>query len=235
MRFARHRQPCRLRTVFVAVFGALFLTFGVPGAVAQIPGPVHDSIETISIELWSIDDSIIHGDTSPEERLLREAQYSISGMLYGWSFRYVPGSRARRVEQEWEIQPHANIPWGDPALTVRETAASENRIYGLVDYELTEEDQARQEAWRGVRTSRSSGTGTADLMEGTAGKLASIEEAIRDAVDRHLREVVPNRPREVWGDIMLAEPPRIRPVAGRYESRVSVLIRIEAVRPYLAY
>lgn len=202
---------------------------------AQVPGPAYDREEGISIELWSIDDAIIHGDTPPEERLLREAQYTISGMLYGWSFRYVPAARARGVTQEFELEPRAYIRWGDPALTVRDIATDENIVYGLVDYTLSPDDRARRESWRSIVTVRSSGIGEAALLDGTAGKLAAIEEAIRDAIDRHLREVVPNRPREVRGEVVLGEPPRIRPVAGRYEARVTVLVRIEAVRPYLAF
>jgi len=208
---------------------------GVLPCAAQVPGPAYDRQEILSIEIWSIDDTILHGDTPPEERFLREAQYTISGMLYGWSFRYVPASRPRRVQQEWDLEPSAEIPRGDEALRVRDVAYRENMFYGVVDFSLDRLDRARRDAWSGVRTSRSGGVGTADLMGGTDAKLAAIEEAIRDAVDRHLREVVPNRPREAWGDVMLAEPPRIRPVAGTYEARVTVLLRIEAVRPYLAY
>lgn len=208
---------------------------GINPCTAQVPGPAHDRAAILSIELWSIDDTIIHGDTPPEERFLEEAQYTISGMIYGWSFRYVPASRARRVEQEWELEPAARVPRGDPSLLVREVAYRENMFYGVVDYTLNQADRSRREAWSGVRTVRSGGVGTSDLMGGTDAKLAAIEEAIRDAVDRHLREVVPNRPREAWGDVMLADPPRIRPVAGTYEARVTVLLRIEAVRPYLAY
>ncbi|MCG8525843.1 MAG: hypothetical protein MI748_05660 [Opitutales bacterium] len=214
------------------------ICIGLCGAVpveAQTPGPAHDRPAVISIELWSIDDRILHGDRSPEDRFLAEAQYTISGMIYGWSFRYVPESRVRAVGQEFALQPHASIPWGDPALNVREVRSVDNILYGLTDYRLSQHDRARRESWQSIATVRSSGVGTGDILAGADGKLLAIEEAIRDAIDRHLRMVVPNRPREAHGDVVLAEAPRIRPISGLYEARVHVLIRIEAVLPYLVY
>jgi hypothetical protein len=203
--------------------------------VGQIPGPPDEVDDILSIELWSIEDRIIHGDTSAEERFLREAQYTISGMVYGWSFRYVPRSLARGVEEEFELTASAQIEWGDPALSVRDVRVADARLYGIVDYSLDRFAIERRSAWESISTTRSAGVGRADLLDGTAGKIRAIEEAIQDAIEMHLRNVVPNRPREAYGDVLLAEPPSIRTDAGRYEARVAVLVRVEAVRPYLIY
>ncbi len=202
---------------------------------AQTPGPASERVDRISIELWSIDDTIIHGESLPEERFLQEARFTISSILYGWSFRYVPGSRARGVVQEFEIEESASIARADPALTVRDVDRADNTFFGVVDYEVSSEDRRRREARERISTVRSEGIGRSDLLNGIDGKLEAIENAVRDAIDRHLRDTIPNRPREVWGDVTLAEAPQIRPVAGQYEARVQILLRIEAVRPYLTY
>lgn len=223
------------RSFIVPLLASILCVSFNPFIHSQVPGTAYDRPDMLSIELWSIDDRIIHGDVSPEERFLVEAQYTISGMIYGWAFRYVPEAPDREVAMEFELQPHAFIPWGDPALVVREMRSADNILYGVIDYRLSRDDQARRDSWQSIATVRSGGIGSEEILMGTQGKLHAIETAVRDAIDRHLRIVVPNRPRAAYGDVILAEEPLLRPVAGLYEARVRVLVRIEEIQPYLVY
>lgn len=197
---------------------------------AQTPQPVPPQV---TIEVWSIEDRIIHGNNPPEERLLEEARVTISGMIHGWRFVYRPAYAARGVAGLWELVPIAQIPWGDPALRVRAMTTQPNTIVGQIDYSLSPRDQAARSAWQTLDTSRSAGVGEAPLLDGLAGKMNAIEDAVMHGIRVHLQQRYRNRPREAVGQVLLLEPPRIRTVSGSYEARVRIAIVVNEVLEYL--
>ena len=201
----------------------------------QTPVPPEPWDDTISLELWSAVDRVIHGDEPVEERFLREAQFMLSGMIYGFDFVYVPAHPARRVERVFEITLIDIIPWGDPSLTVRILRDEGTTIYGLVDYSLSRTDRQRLRQWRAIDVGTAQGIATAPLLQGLEGKILSIEESIYRGIRDYLRGRYQNRPREVTGSVVLREPPRIRTVSGEYEAIVDVAIRITEVRQYLSF
>ena len=201
----------------------------------QTPTPPEPWDGVVSIEVWSFDDRIIHRDQSAEERLLREAQYVLSGMIYGWEFVYTPADPNRNVQRYFELTPLGTIPWGDPRLTVRSVHDEYSRLYGLIDYRPSQIDRRRRGAWSGSDVDTAAGVGTAPLQDGFLGKQEAIHGAIRNAVREYLRRRRLNRPREAIGSLILQEAPRIRTVDGMYEARVSVFLRIERVRDYVTF
>ncbi|MEX2445028.1 MAG: hypothetical protein WD492_15610 [Alkalispirochaeta sp.] len=205
---------------------------------AQTPAPPAPFDGEITLEVWAIEDRIIHPDTSAEERLLREAQYVLSGMIFGWDFVYTPEFAARGVARYFELESVGEIAWGDPRLQLRDLRDSRNRdsaIHGQIDFALSESDLQRLEAWRAMDTERSGGLGSAPLLEGLPGKLEAMEAAIHQAIRDHLRGTTFNRPREVVGSVVLDRPPRVRTVSGTYEAQVRVLIRIDEVVEYQVF
>jgi hypothetical protein len=199
---------------------------------AQTPVPPEPWSDVLSVEIWSIADRIIHGDTPVEERLLREAQFTISGMIYGFDFVYTPEYRARGVERSFELSPVTGIPWGDPRLVIREIHDDRTTLYGLIDYTLSAADHSRVRSWQQIDVERATGTGSAPLRAGLDGKIRAIEEALHSAVRSHLQGLYQNRPREVTGTVVLREAPRIRTVSGTYEARVRIFIHVTEVRKY---
>ncbi len=219
------------RTVGVVVY-ALLVTISSVAQTATPPAP-YDGV--ITLEIWSTDDRIIHGEESVERRLLQEGRYTLSGMIHGWEFVYVPEYPARSVERLFELTPLGEIAWGDPRLTVRDLRDERTTVYGQLDYRLSEVDRARVRRWRNLTAVRSDGFGSAPLLLGLGGKEQSIEEAIHRAIRDHLRSRSFNRPREATGLVVLAEPPDVRTVAGTYEARVSVLVHLIEVVEYRVF
>ncbi|HKK48573.1 MAG TPA: hypothetical protein VJ932_05720 [Alkalispirochaeta sp.] len=220
----------------VALLG-MMVTLSAPVA-AQTPAPPAPFEGEITMEVWAIEDRIIHPDAGAEERLLREAQFVLSGMIYGWDFVYTPEYAARGVERFFELEPVGAIAWGDPRLRLRDLRDSRNRdssIHGQIDFALSESDIRRLEAWRAMDTERSGGVGSAPLLEGLPGKFVAMEEAIHQAIRDYLRGTTFNRPREVVGSVVLDRPPRVRTVSGTYEAQVRVLIRIDEVVQYQVF
>ena len=202
---------------------------------AQTPTPPAPFEGIVTLEIWSIVDRIIHGETPAEERLLREAQYTLSGMIYGWDFVYTPEYPARGVQRWFEVEAIQGIRWGDPRLQLRAVTQESNTIYGQIDFELSDDDQRRLRAWSAMDSVRSVGLGSAPLRRGLPAKFTAIEEAIHQAIRDYLRSVTYNRPREVRGSVILQRPPEIRTDAGTYQAQVWVQLQIDEVVEYLSF
>lgn len=219
---------------------AIMIAVAPAALIAQTPGPAAPINDILTIELWADEDRITHGDAPVEERLLREAQAVLSGMIYGWDVVYTPEWPERGVERYVELTPSALIRWGDPRLRVREieeraTEFFARTLFGQIDFALSRTDRARLATWDAIATARAVGVGTAAMAEGLDGKLRAIDEAIIHALREWLRLRYPNRPRRVVGSVVLREVPRVRTTAGEYEARVEIGLVIERVEPYLSF
>jgi hypothetical protein len=225
----RANTPAALLTAFIP----LILPFVLHEAAAQTPTPPRPYEGGITLELWTTEDRIIHGEeTTPEQRLLREARYTLSGIIYGWEFSYVPGDQARRVAEWFELDPIAEVPWGSPGLSVRDLRALEGTLHGQIDYTFSRIERAHLSQWSSFTSSRGSGSGSGPLLDGLPGKIEAIEAAIHHAVREYLRSRYPNRPREVTGRVALLGPPRVRAAAGEYHARVTIAIEVREVLDY---
>lgn len=168
-------------------------------------------------------------------RILDEGRFVFSGMIYGFSFSYTPSDRARKVEEEFELELFHEIPAGDPNLFVYQTHREGSRFfvrlrYGLLDF---------QESWyRGMRSNvfrAAGGTGEASYFQGPEEKKTAIVNAVKNAVREHARTRIGNKPRLIRGTASLDSAPRIVIDSGLYRARCSVNLRIDEVVPYEAF
>jgi len=167
-----------------------------------------------------------------ERRLLEEARLLFSGMVYGWTFVYTPGDKERRVEESFLLTPIAEIPWGSPRLSVQETEITDLKLFARISYVLSDDELARRASWAGNSAALSTGRGTANVFLGPAEKLASLREAMRDAVRSHLAARVLNKPREIRGSLVLWDDPRTVVRAGTYATTARVKLQVSEIVPY---
>jgi hypothetical protein len=165
-------------------------------------------------------------------RLLEEARTLISGMVYGWAFVYTPSDRERHVEEVFVLTPVAEVPWGSPRLTARETEVVDTKLYARISYAMSPEEAARRESWASSAAPHSTGRGTGDLLAGPAGKSAALAAAIREAVRSYLTARVLNKPREIRGEVVLWDDPQtiVRPAG--YITTARVKLRVSEIIPY---
>lgn len=213
-----------------AVLGALF--FGLV-IISGVTGQGTQPWEIITLDIWTIDDTIIHGTESrPERRLVQEAQFTLSGMMFGWDFAYTPGQIARNLPESFDLTPIATVPIGAPGLAVRQSRRVEEKVYGLIDYHLSAEERQHVSRWLSITGHTSRGNGVGDLMEGWPGKQQAVEVALKHAVREHLRQRYPNRPLDAEGSVRLTHPPRIVAVSGQYQATVRVMVVVREVREF---
>ncbi|MDR1929076.1 MAG: hypothetical protein LBQ44_00465 [Treponema sp.] len=169
----------------------------------------------------------------PEEarrRALDEAARLFGGMIYGWSFRYDVGEKARGIEERLELIPLGTVAGDDPNMAVTDAAIGEGRLRLWFDYRTSAAQRRRLVMWKSgsLRSAQAWG-------RSPAGKFAALEDAARAALRAVLRGSERNRPREVRGAISLAAFPPFRNEKGQWAVPARFYVEIGAITPFAAY
>jgi hypothetical protein len=193
-----------------------------------------------------------------KRRAAREAAAFFSGMIYGWSFRYDIGERARGIEEKLELSPLGSIGVDDPRFEITDTQIRETRLYLWADYRPGEEQKKRLSMWKTglIRSAqglghgplgyaprpRSDGSPVSGDLSGDpsdpawlAVKKAALEDAARAAIRTMLRAGERNRPKEASGFISLAAFPRFWLDSGQWAASGRFLVSVTEITPFAAY
>jgi hypothetical protein len=184
---------------------------------------------------------------SLRRRALEEAALYYGAMIYGWSFSYDIGEKARGIEEKFELQALGRIPWGDPRLQATDVELREQKLCLWTDYRLDESQKRRTALWRAGRMRSIQGRGLGPLGmpvleedENSGGlwldyKRQGLEDAARAAVRALLRGGERNRPKEAGGFIALAGFPVYGIDAGRWTAFARFRVDITEIIPFAAY
>jgi hypothetical protein len=226
------------------------LFFAALAVVAQEHDPGYHP-DVIRGEVW-VELEPIYGDRADEEyplsaeaagrRALQEAALYFSAMIYGWSFHYDIGERARGVAEDFDIfEPAGEIQWGDPRLIVTSSEYRDMRLRVWADYRLSDIQQRRMRIWRTgtIRNAQAVGYSPMAGPSPDSGWLdirnAVLKDAARAAVRAMLRGDERNRPKEAAGFISLASFPRFYIDAGQWAAVVRFRVQINEIIPFSAY
>jgi hypothetical protein len=175
------------------------------------------------------------------KRALEEAALFFSAMIYGWSFNYDIGERARGIAETFELEPLGAIPWGDPGLKVTHTGVKNMTLSLWADYRLREDQLRRINAWKtgNIRSAQAIGYGPLGGPVEVTGwftiKKTAMEDAARAAVRAMLRGSERNRPKEARGFISLAAFPRYFMDSGRWACSARFRVEVREILPFAAY
>jgi hypothetical protein len=176
-----------------------------------------------------------------QRRALEEAALFYSGMVYGWSFVYDIGERARGIAEELELTPLGTIPWGDPGLFATDAEVLGNQFSLWTDYRLTEAQKRRLSMWKSgtVRTAQALGYGPlggpVEMADWITIKRTALEDAARAAIRTMLRGSERNRPKQAHGFISLSAFPYYYIDAGRWTASGRFRVEITDIVPFAAY
>ena len=173
-------------------------------------------------------------------RVLEEAALFFSAQIYGWSFHYDIGERARDIDEELALEPEGEIRWGDPALRVTHASFLENKLEAWIDYRPRESQLNRLRAWRASQNRTAQGTGFCDpgTPEASAWfdiRKTALEDAARAALREILRGSERNRPKQAHGYISLQTFPRYFVSGGRWVCSARFLVDIQEIVPFAVY
>jgi hypothetical protein len=231
------------------LFSFLFLPFLLP-AQEVLRGEVRVGLEPIFGAF--VDEEYPLDTETAYRRALQEAALFFSAQIYGWSFHYDVGERARGIEEEFELNPLGEIRWGDPRLYVTH-ANFETRdlevtthlfaafLSAWMDYRPTDAQRLRLEMWQkgNIRPAQAIGYSyTGGATEDTSWlsiKKNALEDSARAAVRAMLQGSERNRPKEVTGFISLESFPSFYIDSGRQAALARFKVEITEIIPFAAY
>jgi len=221
------------------IFCFLLLTGFRAGAQEVLRGEVKVELEPI-YGAYADEEYPLDTDTA-YRRALEEAAMFFSAQIYGWSFHYDIGERARGIADKFELTPLGEIRWGDPGLSVTH-ARFDNRILSVwMDYRPTDSQRRRIEMWTmgTVRSAQAVGYGPlggpVEISGWLAIKKTAMEDSARAAVRAILQGSERNRPKEASGFISLQTFPSYWMDAGRWAAQARFRVDIKEIIPFSAY
>ena len=197
--------------------------------------------DPISLRLWCELEPMVQENQdyplSTEEaqhRALEEARGILSGMIYGYRFRYSPGDAVRKIDEEFALTPVAEILWGDPNMQIADAYIKDSLLFVRVTYRLEEFQAARRRAWSSNSVEARSGVGSYSVFTATSpeGKQNALQEALKNALREALRAVYFNKPREVTGEILIWKEPHTTIQSGAYTTQADVKLLVKEIRSY---
>lgn len=180
----------------------------------------------------SADDEYPLSKDTAAKRILEEACNILSGMIYGYTFSYTPYDKKRKVSEQFNISLLYEINWGDPRLKVVHSEIRDNILYVTVRYWLEDFQADRINAWMNFSVPFSQGLGEADFFKGYTEKYTSLKNSIKEAVRNYSRKRILNKPKEISGEILLAEIPGTVVKSGAYITTSKIKINIKKILPY---
>jgi hypothetical protein len=234
-----------IRRIFLS-FCLLLLYFSTVHAQGNVWGQHQNVIRgQVSVDLEPIYAGLVDEEyplsiTSASRRALEELALFFSAMIYGWSFNYEIGERARGIDEIIELKPEGIIQWGDPALVVTDTEIKNMQLIVWADYHLSEKAEKWTQVWRTgmIRNAQSTGYGPSFLTEypgWIAIKQIALEDCARDAIRSVLRGSERNRPKQAAGFVSLASFPRYYIDGGRWSVSARFRLQLTEIIPFAVY
>ncbi|QQO11300.1 hypothetical protein JFL75_02410 [Breznakiella homolactica] len=174
-------------------------------------------------------------------RALSEAAMFYSAMIYGWSFEYEIGERARGIPELFELHPEGAVRFGDPKLRATDAEVKGSKFYLWTDYRMDDAQLRRIQSWRAgtVKNAQAVGYGPigmpVDEDDWIEIKKKVLEDAGRAAVRALLQGTERNRPKAAKGFIALAAFPSYWIDAGQWAASARFRVEITEIIPFSAY
>lgn len=172
----------------------------------------------------------------PPAKALREiSQFLLSGMTYGWKFKYTPQDKARSIDEFFEINPIHLIHYNDKRLVLKEIKAAYPYLYCRAEYRISEAEEQRIKTWKSVNYKAVKGRGSADRKMEIDGIYEAYSQAAKNAVRSFGRKIEKNKPREIKGELLIKKNPRLFVESGNFIAELEMYINITEITKHSAF
>jgi hypothetical protein len=245
---------CRWKPLFIFILASdtlnmsrIFVFVLILAAAPRVFLPAQEVLRgQVWVDLEPMPGQFLDAPYPPETQVLRwraleEAALFFSAMIYGWSFHYDVGERARNTPEQLELESQGSIVWGDPNLFATDAEIRDNRLYLWTDFRPNEAQRRWLNVWKSgeYRSAQAIGYGPlggpVDVFDWIIIKQTALEDAARSAIRTMLRGSERNRPKAVEGFISLADFPRFWIDAGKWVASGRFKVSVTEIIPFAAY
>lgn len=202
-----------------------------------------ETVRTIRAPVWVYLEAV-PGSRSPDEAKKAKppiqelddlARFIMGGMVYGWKFSYTPGDKTRNVGDFFSMEPLGAIDRNDPRFSLTELVPDYPRLYCWAQFRVDESLARWTSYWDSVLFKSARGQGRGERSQETAGIRAAYENAVKQAVRDHERKLEKNKPKEIRGEVLLRDSPRLFVDEGWFVADVRLTVNVREIVPYSAF
>ena len=168
-------------------------------------------------------------------QMLGEMRFIFAGMIYGFSFTYVPSDIRRGVEEVFELGPQGEIFPGDLNLEVYQTRKTQSRFFTSAMYKVNDGQKRRLAYWDSAVFPVAEGVGRTNFFLGIEQKIEASKRGILEAIRSYLRKRVYDKPKKISGFARFTEVPYFTIDAGEFASKVRTALDIREIEYYKSY
>ena len=211
------------------ICGVLCLSVAETETGQTIQAPIWVYLETVP---GSYDAKTVPEKEPPIQELDSIARLILSGMIYGWRFSYTPSDKTRQVEESFSLEPIGEITKGDTNYALKQIRPAYPRLSCWAQYTIDEKAARWESYWDSVLFTASSGRGQGERTRETAGIRDAYTTAIQAAIREYARKQIKNKPKELRGEVLLSDEPRLFVQSGYFIADVRILINLQEIIPY---
>lgn len=163
------------------------------------------------------------------------ARFILSGMSSGWRFTYTPSDVRRNVAEEFSLVPIQEIVHGDPRFSMDSLSPVYPQLTCWAQIAVDEAVSRQLTYWESIQFHTGKGRGTGERTAEAGGIRDAYTGALLNAIRNLARSMEKNKPREISGEVLLREGPRLYADQGLFIAEVRVLINIRTIVPYTVY
>ena len=169
------------------------------------------------------------------DRAKQIAPFLVNGMINGWAFDYVPYDKTRRVAEFFDFEELGELNVEINPIFYREPLPKENKLLVWVECNRTEAQKLAFERWTSIRHPKVSGHGEAPVEDGFEGIKKACYGAVKNAVREYWRTQTKNKPKEIFGKVLLIQNPRIYIFEGQYVVDLDFFLETDKIVMYTYY
>lgn len=231
----------------------LFIFFSASVLFAQVPSQK----EQLRVQIWSemdafpgdLDENV--GDGSAVQkvpkvsssgmydfavaRAKKIAPFLLSGMISGWTFDYVPYDKTRRISEEFEFQEVIPYSGNVNPITYKNPVVEDDRLLCWAYCDRTESQQLAYRRWNAIAHPKVHGIGKSSVANGFEGITEACSQAMKNAVREYWRIYIKNKPKEIYGMLLLIGEPRVYISEGQYVADLEFFMETDKIVKYTYY
>lgn len=171
----------------------------------------------------------------PKEALQEVSNFLLTGMSYGWEFSYTPSDTRRGVKEMFEIKALKELRIKKEKITIKEVRVKYPYVYCWAEYSLSSDEVALHQSWQSLKYKTVKGIGEGLRKNETEGVKTAYTNAIKKAIREYARKIQKNKPKEIIGEVLIKDCPRLFCASGLFKAEIELYINIKEIVPYTAF
>ncbi len=163
------------------------------------------------------------------------APFLLNGMINGWTFDYTPKDNLRGVTEYFELTAIREFDESYNPITYHDPEAVDGKLFSWAYCDRTMVQQLDYERWNSITNPKVHGTGQGPVYAGMEGIRQAVAEAAKNAIHEYWRRKIKNKPKEIWGKLLLVGEPRIYISEGRYTVDLDFFMQTDKIVEYTQY